>query len=168
MLEGWLDMLVQVVAAVEGEVAVGQTVDLDGDPVLALGMARQVAVEHMLVEAEEEVVVEVDRTADPDTVPVLGLVMDKLVGMDHMVEDMLKEGVAVKVAAVDKMVDPDLAMALGMVKLEDMGRTVVGMLRLVAKVAVVAVDKAALVATGMVVDQEADPEVPMVDTRKNM
>uniref|UniRef100_A0A0E0BB67 Uncharacterized protein n=1 Tax=Oryza glumipatula TaxID=40148 RepID=A0A0E0BB67_9ORYZ len=163
-------MLVQVVAAVEGEVAVGLMAVLDGDLVLALGMARQVAVEHMLVEAEEEEVVEVDRMANPDTVPVLGLVMDKLVGMDHMVEDMLKEGVADKVAVVDKMVDLDqvMALALGMVKLEGMGRTVVGMLRLVAKVVVAVVDRAVLVAAGMVVDQEADLEVRMVDTHKNM
>uniref|UniRef100_A0A0E0M877 Uncharacterized protein n=1 Tax=Oryza punctata TaxID=4537 RepID=A0A0E0M877_ORYPU len=156
-------MIVQVVVGVEGEVAVGQMVVLDGDPVLAQGMAKQVVVEHMLVEAVEEEVMEVNKMADPDTVPVLGLVMDKLVGVDHMVEDMLKEEVAVKVAAVDKMVDLDRVMALdqGMVKLEGMDRMVVGMLRPVVRVVAAVVDRAVLVAVDMVVDREAD-------THKNM
>ena len=85
-----------------------------------------------------------------DPAQVLGMV--KLAGMGLIMEEgMLREVVRVEVAVADKMVGLDKVLALDMVRLSDMGLMVVDMLRQVAKVVAVVVDKVVQV----VVDMEA-------------
>jgi hypothetical protein len=141
-------MLVEVAAV---EVVEGDKME-DLGMVLAqvLGMVRLVdmglVVDHMLTKEVKVVVVAADKTGvlGLALALALGLFMVKPVCMGHMVEGrMLKEVDKVEAAAVDKMADQEVVLALVLVldKLVNMSHMVKDMLREVARVDVVAADK---------------------------
>jgi hypothetical protein len=103
-------------------------------------------VDHMLTKEVKVVVVAADKTGvlGLALALALGLFMVKPVCMGHMVEGrMLKEVDKVEAAAVDKMADQEVVLALVLVldKLVNMSHMVKDMLREVARVDVVAADK---------------------------